>query len=247
MRDPFDTQTAVNDGPIPREARSSDALKVRDVMASRDVGRPNAFDAITAVKDVPIPLEARPDATEPPTRRDEAAATVAADDGEQRGLAKPSVRRVARRWLYVSLLISLACVAGSAVVIVWARGEIRRAGAASPHGAVVAESHAPVQPPAAAVQPPARPATAPAAPVPTAIVDAGPCPLRVVANVRGATVWIDGTAHGTAPADVVIRCGRETTVEIRHPRREDWKRTISTNGGPLELRAELERAHKPRR
>ena len=159
---------------------------------------------------------------------------------QQRGLrpiTRPGMReaRVRRRWVIASTAISLVCLAVTATVVVWARGEVgraRTARAAEPRELVASNTGTgtrvarPAQP--AVVMPGIAPAT------PT-------CAIRVTSNIEAATVWIDGLPHGTVPAEVPVECGIDSLVELRHPRYASFKRSLSVAAGVLEVEARLER------
>jgi len=166
-------------------------------------------------------------------------------------IAEPYVRDpspLPRGWLYASIGVSLACVVVTAGVVLWARAEVeaaRAAGEVQPVGAmtpVVATKPVVAMKPVESA-PAATPLEQPAAANTEATIEpAQPCALRVSASVRGATVWIDGVSHGSAPAELPLECRRETVVEVRHPRYEHFKRTLAADGGMLEIDARLERA-----
>ena len=252
--DAFDVITAVHDEPIPREARPTHAIAALDRLIAGEGKRAStaSFDVDTAVKDLPIPREALPTSAietldrvplgtrseptieapplpAPPDHRDAIA--------EQRGLepiARPYVRTegVSRAWFYAAICVSLLCLLAAASAIVWAGEEVQHAEARgrAHAGATLQAAPAPVQ----------RAAVVEARDVAPAPQVAASCMLRVGANVRGASVSIDGVPQGTAPASVSIECKRETTVEVRSARYADFKRAVSTDGA-LEIHARLER------
>lgn len=169
-------------------------------------------------------------------------------------IAEPYVRdRDHRRgWLIAASAFSIACLAVAVCVVVWARGEVQRARAARSvvRPLVASNGPAPIASPSTAqsTSPIASPSTstvsmARSAPVPpSAPAQVAPsCAMHVTTNVEGATVYIDGIPHGEAPADVPVACGIDTLVELRHPRYEGFKRSLSVGDGTLEVDAHLDR------
>lgn len=240
----FDADTAVRDEPIPREARPTDAIDALDRLPRADGTRPSttSFEVVTAVNQLPLPREAlRTNALvslEPPPLGNEATsneppqadpASRADKVAEQRGLqpiARPRLDRpgVSRGWLYLAACVSLTSAAIAASAVVSTRGEVQRGSALR-----------------AAPIPPIRASTAANPEPPRQPVVAKHCTLRVGANVRGALVAIDGVERGTAPAEVSIECGHETTINVRRARYEDFTRKLSIDGGAIEISAKLER------
>ena len=158
----------------------------------------------------------------------------------ERGLppiAEPYVRdpgTPSRKWLYASLGVTAACLVITGSVVMWARGEVARARTAN-----AAQSHELVAM-RVVEEEPGDPEVAGVA-LEAKVVESSECSVHVAASVKAATVWIDGKARGAAPAIVPVACGQPTTVEVRHPRYENFKHTVTPEGGPLEIDARLER------
>lgn len=74
----------------------------------------------------------------------------------------------------------------------------------------------------------------------------GPAPgflIRADSVPKGASLWIDGEAHGTLPllGNVVCRDGDEVKLEIRLDGYATWRRTVQCReGGELEVTARLQ-------
>jgi hypothetical protein len=67
------------------------------------------------------------------------------------------------------------------------------------------------------------------------------CSLSVSASVAGSTIYVDGKARGKVPADIAAACDVPVAVEVRHPRYETFKSTVTPSGGTVEIAATLER------
>jgi hypothetical protein len=237
----FEADTAVRDEPIPREARPTDAIDALDRLPRADGTRPStsSFEVVTSVNELPLPREALRTnailaiADVQPSEAGNDASSHADKIAERRGLppiARPHVARpgVSRGWLYAAACVSITSAIVAATAVAWARREAQR------------DSETPARPMQRIV------ASAPIAePVPVAsplaIVEPRSCTLRISANVRGASVRVDGVEHGIAPAQVPIECGRETSIELRHSRYQGFERKLSVDGGGIEINATLER------
>ena len=239
--DAFESVTAVNDGPVPREALPTGAIRplakpdeTRVPRAAGSVGlipidKGAHADSVAEQRGVP-PIAEAPEQDLPISKSGYALSEARG----MRPIAEPYARapaRIARGWLYAPTLVSLACLAVTVSAVVWARAEVESA-----HEQQATAATRIVTVPVAAEPPP------PVAPV----VAKEPCALRISASVRGAKVWIDGTSRGTAPITHPIEC-RETVLEVRHPRYEDYKRTVAPESGTVDIDVELERKRKSRR
>lgn len=172
---------------------------------------------------------------------------------ERRGLrpiAEPYVRDPNHRrgWLIASSAFSVACLAVAVFAVVWARSEIQRARAERSvvRPLVASNGAAPIALPSTSPSTSLTTSTvsmARSAPVPpSAPAQVAPsCAMHVTTNIDGATLYIDGIPHGAAPADVPVACGIDTLVELRHPRYEGFKRSLSVADGTLEVDAHLDR------
>lgn len=151
-------------------------------------------------------------------------------------LASGGRERRGRGGTYAALAVSIVSVAVSAGVVMWARGEVRRA----------RNAHVPPPPPMAklvadASQIPSRAA----APEKTTEPPAPPsCFVHVTSSVDDAIVWIDGERHGEAPALVPVACGERATIEVRRPRFREFKSAVVVTEGTVVIDARLERKRR---
>ncbi|HEU4613203.1 MAG TPA: PEGA domain-containing protein, partial [Kofleriaceae bacterium] len=234
----------------PPEAALADAQPAAGSGATATEERPPVRNVLsTAIDAVPKEIDdAHTEAASatPTTRTPALDADEAHPDrvAERRGLPPitvPYVRdRNRRGWLIASGAFSLACLAVAVFVIVWARGEVQRARAEHSvvRPLVASNGPAPAASPSTTTVSMARSAPVP----PSAPAQVAPtCAIHVTTNIDGATVYIDGIPHGAAPADVPVACGIDTLVELRHPRYEGFKRSLSVADGTLEVDAHLER------
>ncbi len=143
------------------------------------------------------------------------------------------------------ILIGAAGIAGACMIatistIIWARGAVGDARADAARAR--ASAAAPVSPTVPMIATTtAETVVEPTVAAPAATLDHVECALSVSANVRGSTVYVDGTPHGPAPAEISAACDVPVLVEVRHARYEDFTSTVTPSGGKLEIAAALER------
>lgn len=142
-----------------------------------------------------------------------------------------------RGLLYASIAVSLACLCGSAGVVLWARDEVHRVRTAEAAMQLELAAMRNAAPFVQRVDVPLVPAVA--APAQPLAVEPRACSLRVTASVPGATVWVDGVPQGEAPVVLAVDCQLQR-VEVRHPRYEVFEQTLLPDG-VADIDARLER------
>lgn len=175
--------------------------------------------AIAVADQVASQRGVRPIRVPPVSKRYEAVAPAAAT--EARG---PS-----RRTVIAASSVAGVCIFATIGAIAWARSEVTGAEQVPPPAAVTV---APAQVPTPA------PAPAPVAEPPQAAPSV--CSVRIAANTKGAALSVNGVRHGTAPAVVQLPCNADATIELRHPRYEEFRQVIAVRDD-LEVEATLER------
>lgn len=158
------------------------------------------------------------------------------DDDDGRG-------RRGRGGFYLALVVSIASLVVSASVVMWARGEVRRARSAqSPPPPPLAKLVADASTVAASTT------TSRAAASATATTTEAPTPpgcfVRVTSNIDDAVVWIDGARRGEAPTEVPVVCGERATIEVRRLRYREFKSAVVVPEGTVVIDARLERKRR---
>lgn len=229
---------AVVDQPIPTErpAVESRPIIVHAPALATDLSMP-ALDHDARATDLTMPaLDATDDArvtVAAPQIVASLAQMTSGDDAVamQRGIraitnpaaktGRPSSRRIVIAAASIAA-VSLVVAAGS---IMWAHDAVAHAERVRPSPAQAPVAKIVERPPVAVEQPPAP----------------GPaCTLDVFSSVADASVYVDGAATGSTPATATVECGKAVDVEIRHPRYETFRRTVTPTGRE-EVRATLER------
>jgi hypothetical protein len=197
----------------------------------------------------PMPPTLAPNRLEPPPM----AARSPDDPGAaQRNAARASTQppmRLHRRVLGASIGIAFAGVVVAVSAIWWAMG-VPRGHAEQPALAPVctpltAEIPLATSPVASAMPlaTPSMPSTpsgaANAVPSSVAATSTG-CQLRISANAKPASLWIDGVLRGASPSIIDVPC-RRVSIELRHPRYATVTRRVTPSEGVTDLDVRLTR------